>query len=241
MIDPGINLVYYTEPKIKLLYLDNLVRKLNYENTLLVDFDTNLTNLKRNTIVGSEYSMFERTEVSLPYEITFQTLLDKITRYCDLNSLIVIDSLNGLIDYFGIPFHRIEYVEDKTKLEKNMLNNHDQLTNKHGGYKGFSLLKILFQNQFLNEMPIVLTSYISKRSLDNLIMEIVTWDYDGKGNDRNHFRRISNSVVCLGQITNDPGLGVTLIKGYKKKTDPMSPMEFFPQSTKIKIDISPNF
>jgi len=185
--------------------------------------------------------MFEKTQITLPYEITFQTLLDKITRQCNLNSLIVIDSLNGLIDYFGIPFHSIENVETKTILEKNALStNVRRVNNKHAGYKGFSLLKILFQNQFLKEMPIVLTSYISKRSLDNLIMEFVTWDYDGKGNDRNHFRRISNSIVCLGHIANDPGVGVTLIKGSKKITDLMSHMEFLPHSIKINIDISAN-
>lgn len=233
--------MYYTEPKTKLIYLDRLIRELSYENTLVIDFDTNFTNLKGNTIVASEYAMLKKSEISMPYDTTFQTLLDKISSHCDGGSLIVIDSLNGLIDYFGIPFYHFGNAETKTTHNKKALRMPAQLANdNHAGYKGFSLLKILFQNQFLNEMTVVLTSYISKRSLDNLIMDLVAFD-DGKVNARNHFRRISNSVYCLGYIANNTGLGVTVIKESKKVTDQMSYPEFFPQSIKINTDFYPTF
>ena len=131
----------------------------------------------------------------LPYVLSFQTLIDEIINHCNLDSLIVIDSLNGLLDYLEIHFYPNGNNSTKIKIDKN-ISKMDNLNGsiKHAGYKGFSILNILFQNQFLKNTPVVITSYISKRGLDNLIRELVVLD-DNKSRNRNHFRRISNSVL----------------------------------------------
>ena len=219
-----------------------MIGELSYMNTLMIDFDTQLTNLKRNNFVTLEYPMLNKTDTVLPYELTFPTLLDRITNHCCLNSLLVIDSLNGLIDYFGIPFYPSDNDKIKDKIGKNMSKTDNLIGNiKHAGYRGFSLLNIIFQNHLLKEIPIIITSYISKRGLDNLIAELAARD-DKLIRDKNHFRRISNSVFGLGFTTNDHMLIATLIKKETKKIyEPSKYLDYFPQSIRIKINISAKF
>lgn len=233
--------MYYTEPKTKLIFLENIVRELSFKNALIIDFDTQLTNLKKNTLVNSEYPILKRTNLILPYMLTFQTLIDEITNHCNLGSLIVVDSLNGLLDYFGINFYPNGNGKTKIKNDKNMTKMDNLYGNiKHAGYKGFSILNILFQNQFLKDTPIVITSYITKRGLDNLITELVMLD-DSKSRNRNHFRRISNSVLSLDFITNDHMLICTVLKKETNRMkEPIEHLNFFPQSIKIKINIHAN-
>ena len=211
-------MVYYSEPNVKLLFLDNLVTELDHKNNLIIDFDTQLTHLKRSKLSGSEFEVFKRTDIFLPYEITFQTILDKITNYYKRDTLIVIDSLNGLIDYFGSYFYSRYNNNSKTKHSGKVTHSDSQhsdsqlgSSNQNAGYKAFSFLNILFRNQILKEMPIVITSYISQRSLDKLIVGSEKRDYDENVN-RNHFRRFSNTVFCLGYLDSHCTLTVTVIK-----------------------------
>jgi hypothetical protein len=228
-------LVYYSEPNTKLVYLDNLVTETDYNNNLIIDFDTQLTNLKRNKSLGLDYALFQKTDIFLPYEITLQTILNKITGYFRPNSLIVIDSLNGLIDYFGTYFYTNcnNSGKDKFSMKVPQLNSH-HVGNKNAGYTGFSFLNILFQNKFVKEeIPIVITSYISQRSLDKLIMQMAKLDC-GKVDDRNHFRRFSNTVSCLGYLKCHPTLIVTILKKVSNNIGlSTSYSDFHPCSVKI--------
>ena len=54
-------------------------------------------------------------EIFLPYHITHSALVDKFIEYDKCNSLIVIDSLNGLLDYFN--FYGINEIAN---IDKNM-------------------------------------------------------------------------------------------------------------------------
>jgi hypothetical protein len=228
--------VYYSEPNTKLTFLDNLVTGLDLKNNLIIDFDTQLTNLKRNKSLGLEFELFTKSEIFLPYEITLQAILDKVTNYFTRDSLlIVIDSLNGLIDYFGTYFYEKFDKNTKAEYSKKLVHSDSQLgfSNQNAGYIGFSFLNILFRNQFVSEIPIVITSYISQRSLDKLILELEKGDHD-KIVDRNHFRRFSNTVSCLGYLNSHNTLIATVIK--KKEDIPgasTSDTAFRPRSIKI--------
>ena len=66
-----------------------------------MDFDTQLTSLMNNHLLFSNCDPHPNLEIFLPYQITHSTLVDKFIEYDKCNSLIVIDSLNGLLDYFN--------------------------------------------------------------------------------------------------------------------------------------------
>jgi hypothetical protein len=217
------------------VYLDNLVKETDYNNNLIIDFDTQLTNLKRNKSFGLDYALFEKTDIFLPYELTLQTILNKITGYFKPNSLIVIDSLNGLIDYFGTYFYTNynNNAKDMSPMKVSRLNS-EFGSNKYAGYTGLSFLNVLFQNKLVKEeIPIVITSYISQRSLDKLIMEMAKMDY-GEIDDRNHFRRFSDTVSYLGYLKFHTTLIVTILKKVSNNIGlSASYTDFHPYTVKI--------
>ncbi|HEU5121045.1 MAG TPA: hypothetical protein VFT71_08655 [Candidatus Nitrosocosmicus sp.] len=211
-----------------------MVTETDYKNNLIIDFDTQLTNLKRNKSFGLKFALFEKADIFLPYEITFQMILNKITDYFRPNSMIVIDSLNGLIDYFGTYFYNNSNNNLKDKFTKQVSQLNSQFgSNKNAGYTGFSFLNILFRNTLVKEIPIVITSYISQRSLDKLTIELAKVDYK-EIEDRNHFRRFSNTVSCLGYYKCHPTLVVTILKKVSNNTGSSAPYtDFHPCSIKI--------
>ncbi|HSA74828.1 MAG TPA: hypothetical protein VLE21_01420 [Candidatus Nitrosocosmicus sp.] len=211
-----------------------MVTQTDYKNNLIIDFDTQLTNLKRNKSFGLKFALFEKADIFLPYEITFQMILNRITDCFRPNSMIVIDSLNGLIDYFATYLYNNSNNNLKDKFTKKVSQLNSQFgSNRNAGYTGFSFLNILFQNKFVKEIPIVITSYISQRSLDKLIMELAKVEYE-EIEDTNHFRRFSNTVSCLGYHKTHPTLIVTVIKKLSNSTGlTASYTDFHPCSIKI--------
>lgn len=235
VITGGINLIYYSEPGIKMSFLENLFLEFNNKNTLVVDFDTQFTNLEHSNYRRPEFVKFGKVEIFLPYEIAFEKVLDKISDYDKYDSVLVMDSLNGLIDYFG-SYNYYGYVEDirKTSHQNRNAEKESHLeTNKNAGHKGLCLLKILLQNHFLKKVPIVVTSYISQRGIDKLIADLLTLEGDLDA-DRNHFRRFSNSISFLADPQFDASIFVTILK---KKSISMaessSHLDVYPHSIKL--------
>jgi hypothetical protein len=191
-------------------FLGNLILEFCEKNILVVDFDTQFTNMRGSIYRGSKLMKLEETEVFLPYEIAFEKVVDKFMDYDEPDCVLVIDSLNGLIDYFGSYEYGYDdginsYQKRASKKETNMENT------KNAGYKGLCLLKILLQSHCMHNVPIVLTSYISQRGLDKLIADLLVLE-EGLMTDRNHFRRFSNSISCLGSHQFNSNFFVTILK-----------------------------
>ncbi|WP_134482692.1 hypothetical protein [Candidatus Nitrosocosmicus franklandus] len=231
--------MYYSEPNTKILFLNNLVTRLNIKNNLIIDYDTQLTNLKINNSFGYKLELFNKTEILLPYEITLHSMMDKISDYFAVDSLIVIDSLNGLVDYFRTYFSHKNKYNSKTQSggKQLSLDGHFGSSNQDAGYFAFSLLNILFGYHSVKNIPMVLTSYISQRSLTKLIMDLEKTGYN-YSMEKNHFLRFSDTVSYIASLDDhNTTLVSTIIKKKLTITASVSELEtgFCPRSIKFSI------
>jgi len=123
-------------------------------------------------------------------------MVDKFLEYNRCNSLIVIDSLNGLLDYFNFYRNEISNYEKKNVDGFKSIDLLNATYSKHAGYKTLNLIKILFEAFTKKQIPVIITSYHSQSIIDRLLFETITDDalpYQ----ENNHFRRISNLVTLL--------------------------------------------
>lgn len=225
--------MYYYDINAKISLIEKLITEFRNRNILAMDFDTQLTSLVNNQFIFSDYDPRPNLEIFLPYQITHSTMVDKIIEYDKCNSLIVIDSLNGLLDYFNF-YGRNENSSNHQYVEKSKgAASLNRITGKHAGYKSLNLLKILFQFHADKEIPVVITSYQSQSSIDRLIFETIS-EESYPHQENNHFRRISNLVSLLEYFQDKDDLFVTILK---KKTGSdskfLSHFPEYPQTRKI--------
>ncbi len=198
-----------------------------------MDFDTQLTSLKNNQALCSERDPYHDIEIFLPYQITLSAMVDKFLEYDKCNSLIVIDSLNGLLDYFN--FYGIYEIvnNDKNMKDYNHIARLNRTTSKHAGYKTLNLIKILFECHPNKEIPVIITSYHSQSSIDRLISETIS-DDAFPYQENNHFRRISNLVSLLEYFQDKDDLFITILKKTPSTTYKTLPgFPNFPHTRKI--------
>jgi hypothetical protein len=203
-------------------------------NILIVDFDTQISSLMNNQILRSKCEPHPHTEIFLPYQVTHKALVDKFIEYDKCNSLIVIDSLNGLLDYFN--FYRTDETSNNDKknveaFERSARLNHK--TAKHAGFKSLNLLKILFDSNANKEIPVIVTSYQSQSSIDRLIFEMIS-DEAFPYQENNHFRRISNLVALLEYFQDKDDLFITILRKIPgSASNTMPGFLSFPQTWKL--------
>ena len=225
--------MYYYDINAKISVIEKLIAEYRDWNILVMDFDTQLTSLINNQFIFSDRDPQPNLEIFLPYQITHSILVDKFVEYNKCNSLIVIDSLNGLLDYFNFGGNN-EVTSNHKYVEKSKgFTSLNRTTGKHAGYKSLNLLKILFQFHADKEIPVVITSYQSQSSIDRLIFETIS-EESYPYQENNHFRRISNLVSLLEYFQDKDDLFVTILKkktGSASKILPRFPD--FPQTRKI--------
>lgn len=232
--------MYYYDINAKISLIDKLITEFRDWNILAMDFDTQLTSLVNNQFILSDSDSRPNLEIFLPYQITHSTMVDKFIEYDKCNSLIVIDSLNGLLDYFNF-YGSNESSSNHKYVEKYKgAASLNRITGKHAGYKSLNLLKILFQFHADKEIPVVITSYQSQSSIDRLIFETIS-EESYPHQENNHFRRISNLVSLLEYFQDKDDLFITILK---KKTGSaskfLSRFPDYPQTRKIIKNIQAN-
>ncbi|MBA2267867.1 MAG: hypothetical protein H0W19_05970 [Nitrosopumilus sp.] len=225
--------MYYYDINAKITLIEKLITEFRGWNILMMDFDTQLSSLMNNQVLCSNCDPHTNLEIFLPYRITHSAMVDKFIEYDKCNSLIVIDSLNGLLDYFN--FYGNNEVSNNDKNVENFKRDAklNRTTGKHAGYKSLNLIKILFQCHANKEIPVVVTSYQSQSSIDRLMFETISeeaFPYQ----ENNHFRRISNVVSLLEYFQDKDDLFMTILK---KTTGPynttMAGFPNFPHTRKI--------
>lgn len=227
--------MYYYDTNAKITLIEKVIIEFRSWNILIADFDTQISSLINNDLLYSNSNLPNNLEIFLANQITHNILLDKFVEYSKCNSLIVIDSLNGLLDYFNFYKNAISNHENK----KNMVGSKpvyrlNPIPSKDAGYKAFNLIKILFEDYSKKQIPIIITSYQSQSTLDRLIAESITGDAI-PNHEYNHFRRISNLVSLLEYFENKDDLFITILKktrdlGY----DSLMSFPNFPHTRKMK-------
>ena len=107
--------MYYYDINAKITLIEKLITEFRGWNILIMDFDTQMTSLMNNQVLCSDLDTRPNLEIFLPYQITHSMMVDKFIEYDKCNSLIVIDSLNGLLDYFN--FYGNEITKNDKKVE----------------------------------------------------------------------------------------------------------------------------
>jgi hypothetical protein len=203
--------MYYYDINAKITLIEKLITEFRGWNILIMDFDTQFTSLKNNQALCSKCDPYLDIEIFLPYQITHSAMVDKVIEYDKCNSLIVIDSLNGLLDYFN--FYGINEIANNDKNMKglNRIARLDHAPAKDAGYKSLNLIKIIFECHPNKEIPVIITSYQSQSSIDRLISETIS-DDAFPYQENNHFRRISNLVSLLEYFQDKDDLFITILK-----------------------------
>ena len=229
--------MYYYDINAKITLIEKLVTEFRSWNILLMDFDTQLSSLKNNQLLCPNCDPHPSLEVFLPYQIAPDAMITKFIEYDKCNSLIVIDSLNGLLDYFNFNENVVSNNDKKNADSTKSMARLNRNTTKHSGYKSLNLIKILFECHSKKEIPVVITSYQSQSSIDRLMFETITTDafpYQ----ENNHFRRISNLVSLLEYFHDKDDLFITILKktpGPAYKT--LTGFPKFPHTRKIKKNL----
>jgi len=227
-------LIYYYDTNAKLTLIEKLITEFRSWNILIMDFDTQLSSLFNNNLLCSDRDTRLNLEMFLPYQISHNAMVDKFFEYNKCNSLIVIDSLNGLLDYFNFYKNEISNYEKKNVDGFKSIDLLNPTSSKHAGYKAFNLIKILFEAFTKKQIPVIITSYQSLSTIDRLIFETITDDalpYQ----ENNHFRRISNLVTLLEYFQDKDDLFITILKKTDDLTsDSLISFPNFPHTRKIK-------
>ena len=227
-------MIYYYDTNAKITLIEKLITEFRSWNILIMDFDTQLSSLFNNNLLCSDRDTRLNLEIFLPYQISHNAMVDKFLEYNRCNSLIVIDSLNGLLDYFNFYRNEISNYEKKNVDGFKSIDLLNATYSKHAGYKTLNLIKILFEAFTKKQIPVIITSYHSQSIIDRLLFETITDDalpYQ----ENNHFRRISNLVTLLEYFQDKDDLFMTILKKTNVLTsDGLISFPNFPHTRKIK-------
>jgi hypothetical protein len=208
--------MYYYDVNAKITLIERLITEFRGSNILVMDFDTQLSSLVNNQILCSNCGPHPNLEIFLPYQITRDAMVNKVIEYDKCNSLIIIDSLNGLLDYFN-SYGNKEISKNNKYVENFKHTRLKRMNANHAGYKSLNLIKIIFDHHANKEIPVIITSYHSQSSIDRLMFETISEEAIPH-QEHNHFRRISNLVSLLEYFHDKGDLFMTILKNNHSPT-----------------------
>lgn len=228
----GINLVYFSELTGKMAFIEKLAHELDTK-IFILDFDTQFTVLKANNFLGPVFYHVDSPEIFLPNRLTPFDMVNKLLEVFETNSIIILDSLNGLLDY--LEFSALYTGKNTLKsYNKDIASDYEVKFSKKNdtAYKALILLKILFQSPMRNKIPTIITSYISQRWCDDRIKILIDMDNIASIN-RNHFEKISTSIAFVKYEKVTKGLHYTTLftQNFLSKLPSKEPR--FPHSIKL--------
>ena len=119
------------------------------------------------------------------------------------NSILILDSLNGLID--SLNMLNLYKMKNKKLTEGTKASRQ-----KLGGYQSLNILSLLLKKTENKRIPIVITIYQSLERSKKMVHELLLNNDNLESN--NHFLRISTNVVFLEFSEEEHRTGLTLIK-----------------------------
>jgi hypothetical protein len=126
------------------------------------------------------------------------------------NSILILDSLNGLVDCLNsIHFSKLKDI-DKNISSSSSSSEINKISSKYSyaSYQSFNILFLLLKKLESNRVPIVVTKYQSLEKSQNMISELlITKDFE-----TNHFIRISDLVLFLEFDQKDCKTEFTILK-----------------------------
>lgn len=152
------------------------------------------------------YKDIDSLKIILPTINNIELIFTEIISSISDNSLLILDSLNGLIDCLNLL--NISKLKDTDKNSSSLAINKISSKYSYAAYQSFNILFLLLKKIESNRIPIVVTKYQSLEKSQNMILELLnTRDFE-----TNHFIRISDLVLFLEFDQRDCKTEFTVIK-----------------------------
>jgi hypothetical protein len=168
-----------------------------------IDFDTVFSSLIQNKILNYDLNLFSDIELILPNSINIGSIFVKVINSITDDSLLIVDSLNGLIDSLNIL--NLLQIKNNKKISK---TNNKYTRYRYASYQSFNILFFLLKKIENTKIPMIITKYQTIEKSKKIILDLL----DSNDFETNHFIRISDLVLFLEYIEKDFKTGFTILK-----------------------------
>ncbi len=183
---------------------------LNYKQKSIfyIDFDTIFSSYIQTKTLNYDLSFFSDFKLILPQIENMELIFKEVISSLSPNSILILDSLNGLIDCLNI-WNLLKSKNKNTNKNKSTIVV-DKKSSKYrsAGYQSLNILFLLLKKIENKNIPIVVTVYQSIEKSKKMINELLS-NQDFK---TNHFIRISNMILFLGFMEENYKTGYTIMK-----------------------------
>jgi hypothetical protein len=179
----------------KINFLHALMKEMHQKKILFVDMDTIFSSMIQSDILKLDTNGSFNLEMMMPLQ-TMNHLFTVLKRLFDSlsnDTVIMLDSLNGLIDYLNI-----YQAPGKNGLGLDGINKIKKRTkHKVGGYKSINILFLLLKRTQCKKVPIVITIFQRKETSEKIQASLMA---DNQDLGFNHLVRISNRMFFLDYL-----------------------------------------
>ncbi len=204
----------------KINFLSFLLLNYKQKKILFVDFDTTFSSYLQNTVtLAYDKSEFSDFRIVLPDIKNMDYLIKDVVDSLSCDSLLILDSLNGLID--SLNMLNLYKMKNKKKLKPGTKASRQ----RSGGYQSLNILSLLLKKTENKRIPIVITIYQPSERSKKMVNELLFNNDDLETN--NHFWRISSNVLFLEFDECENRMELTVVK----KNSPVSYSSSFASST----------
>ncbi|MEJ7642762.1 MAG: hypothetical protein WKF36_11320 [Candidatus Nitrosocosmicus sp.] len=188
----------------KINYLSFLLLNCKQKKILFIDFDTTFSSYFQNTVtLAYDKIDFSDFRIVLPGIKNMDFFIKEMVDSLSCNSILILDSLNGLIDALNM----LNLYKMKNKKLTEGAKSSRQ---KSGGYQSLNILSLLLKKTENKKIPIVITIYQSLERSKKMVNELLMNNDELETN--NHFLRISSNVLFLEFDEGGDRTGLTLLK-----------------------------
>jgi hypothetical protein len=236
VIQNGVNLAYFNNINGKINFLSSLLLNSKEKQISFMDFDTVFSSYLQTKTLTFDSSDFSDLTVILPRIENIAKAFRELLSTISCNSIIIIDSLNGLMD--SLNMLNLSKMKKNAKTKEGESNGASK--HKSAGHQSLNILFLLLKKIEGCKVPIVVTVYQpiekSKKMIQELLSNTEGEEGEAAAAKTNHFVRISNSILFLEFIEEDLKTGFTIIKngGSSSSSSPPSRKSvktFYPYST----------
>jgi hypothetical protein len=242
VIQNGVNLAYFNNMNGKINFLSSLLLNSKEKQISFMDFDTVFSSYLQNKTLTFDSGDFSDLTIILPRIENIAKAFRELLSTISCNSIIIIDSLNGLMD--SLNMLNLSKMKKNAKTKEGESNGASK--HKSAGHQSLNILFLLLKKIEGCKVPIVVTVYQPIEKSKKMIQELLSNTEGGEGEgaaaaaaaaaQTNHFVRISNSILFLEFIEEDLKTGFTIIKngGSSSSSSPPSRKSvktFYPYST----------
>jgi hypothetical protein len=239
VIQNGVNLAYFNNINGKINFLSSLLLNSKEKQISFMDFDTVFSSYLQTKTLKFDGSDFSDLTVIVPRIENIAKAFKELLSTISCNSIIIIDSLNGLMD--SLNMLNLSKMKKNAKTKEGESNR--ALKHKSAGHQSLNILCLLLKKIEGCKVPIVVTVYQPIEKSKKMIQELLSNKKGGEGEGEgegegaaqtNHFVRISNSILFLEFIEEDLKTGFTIIKNGGSSPSPPSGKSvktFYPYST----------